>query len=334
MKVTIIGGGSWGTALGAHLANKGLNPLIWAREKEVISKINNEHHNPKYLSSFKLPTNLIAVEDATKAIQESSIIVLALPSQAIREFLEKNKNSFKKEQIIVGASKGIECNSLKTINEIVEEILPKNLNIKYTCIAGPSFAKEVIEKQPTAVVIAGEDDKSTKEIQDLFHFDYFRAYRTKDVVGAELAGALKNVIAIAAGISDGLGFGLNTKAALITRGLSEILRIGIKKGALQETFLGLSGVGDLILTCYGGLSRNRTVGIRLGKGEKLQAILTSLGQVSEGVITSDSAFKLATKLGIDVPIFSEVYKVLYKEKPPLQSLKDLLERETRSETDG
>ena len=226
----------------------------------------------------------------------------------------------------------MENDSLKSVFEVVDEIIPQSLNIKYACIAGPSFAKEVLEEQPTAIVIAGRDAKSSTAIQELINHNYLRAYRTSDLIGAEIGGALKNVVAIATGLADGLGFGLNTKAALVTRGLSEIQKIGIKKGAKLETFLGLAGLGDLVLTCYGELSRNRTVGFRLGKGEKLENILSSLGQISEGVITTKSAYNLTKKLDVDAPIFSEVYKILYEKKPPLKSLQDLLERELRTET--
>lgn len=334
MKVAIIGGGCWGTALGAHLAKKGTESIIWAREKDVVETINNEHFNPKYLSGFKLPKNLNATLDSSIAIKDAEILILAIPSHVIRQFLESNKQCFQANQLIVGASKGMESESLKSIFEIVDEVIPKTLNIKYACIAGPSFAKEVLEEQPTAVVIAGKDEKTTIKVQNLIHHNYLRAYRTSDIIGAEIGGALKNVVAIATGLADGLGFGLNTKAALITRGLSEIQKIGIKKGAKLETFMGLSGLGDLILTCYGELSRNRTVGFRLGKGEKLEDILASLGQVSEGVITTKSVYNLSKSLDIDSPIFSEVYKILYEKKPPLKSLQDLLERELRTESNG
>ncbi|OGQ34040.1 MAG: glycerol-3-phosphate dehydrogenase [Deltaproteobacteria bacterium RIFCSPHIGHO2_12_FULL_43_9] len=331
MKTSIIGGGCWGTALGAHLAKKGIETLIWAREPEVVSAINKQHYNPKYLSEFKLPENLVAIGDCSKAIRESNIIVLAIPSHVIRQFLELNKNSFLPGQIIVGAAKGIEVDSLKSIYEIVDDIFPPNLKIQYACIAGPSFAKEVLEEQPTAVVIAGRDAKITIEIQKLINYNYLRAYRTSDLIGAEMGGALKNVVAIATGLADGIGFGLNTKAALVTRGLSEIQKIGVRRGAKPETFLGLSGLGDLILTCYGELSRNRTVGFRIGKGERLEDILSSLGQVSEGIITAKSAFNLIAKFGVEAPIFSEVYKILYENKPHLKSLQDLLDRELRPE---
>ena len=331
MKTSIIGGGCWGTALGAHLAKKGIETLIWAREPEVVSAINKQHYNPKYLSEFKLPENLVAIGDCSKAIRESNIIVLAIPSHVIRQFLELNKNSFLPGQIIVGAAKGIEVDSLKSIYEIVDDIFPPNLKIQYACIAGPSFAKEVLEEQPTAVVIAGRDAKITIEIQKLINYNYLSAYRTSDLIGAEMGGALKNVVAIATGLADGIGFGLNTKAALVTRGLSEIQKIGVRRGAKPETFLGLSGLGDLILTCYGELSRNRTVGFRIGKGERLEDILSSLGQVSEGIITAKSAFNLIAKFGVEAPIFSEVYKILYENKPHLKSLQDLLDRELRPE---
>ncbi|HLB59246.1 MAG TPA: NAD(P)H-dependent glycerol-3-phosphate dehydrogenase [Bdellovibrionota bacterium] len=332
MKVTVLGGGSWGTALANHLAKHGISTSIWHRKPEIIEAINNGHKNPKYCSSFILEKNLLGISDLKKAASSAEVIVLAIPSQHFREMVQKIIPYLSDHQILVSVAKGIEAGSLKLLSEIAEELLPPSMAERFTTLGGPSFAKEVLEEQPTAVTVAGFDSSCVEDVQHLFHHRYFRVYRSTDLIGVEMGGALKNVIAIATGIAEGLGFRANTRAALITRGLAEILRVGVKKGARPETFLGLSGVGDLVLTCTGDLSRNRRVGIHLGKGENLDEILTKIGEVSEGVTTTISAYHLAKRLGVDAPITQETYRILYEGKSPRDSLRDLLDREMALET--
>ncbi|MFC2074927.1 NAD(P)H-dependent glycerol-3-phosphate dehydrogenase [Bdellovibrionota bacterium] len=333
LSVTVVGGGNWGTALANHLAKLGKNPSLVAKDSKVVEAINKSHVNPKYLPSTKLHSELRASTEKTELIKKADVIVIAIPCQTWRSYLEKQKKYFNGRQIIVSCSKGIENESLKLISEVVDEILPSNIANNFTTLAGPSFAKEVLEEQPTAVTVAGKDNSCVETIQNLFHGKNLRVYSSSDLIGVEISGALKNVVAIATGIADGLGFGYNSRAALITRGLAEILRIGLAKGAQTETLLGLSGVGDLVLTCTGELSRNRTVGFRLGKGEILQDILTSLGQVSEGVTTTKSAYYLTKKLKIETPIIDEIYKILYEDKQAIESLQSLMERHIRPETE-
>ncbi|HNF16072.1 MAG TPA: NAD(P)H-dependent glycerol-3-phosphate dehydrogenase, partial [Leptospiraceae bacterium] len=232
---------------------------------------------------------------------------------------------------IVSASKGIENDSLRLVSDIFEECLPEKYHPNLSFLSGPSFAKEIVQKVPTAVSIASKNQFTAKKVQEIFSFSYFRTYWTSDVVGTEIGGALKNVVAIAAGVCDGMGFGQNARAAMITRGLNEMTRLGVRMGADAITFLGLAGLGDLVLTCCGDLSRNRTVGIKLGQGKKLSEILTEMNEVAEGVKTSKSAFQLSRKLGVEMPITEEVYKMLYEDKSPKEVVKDLMGRDLKKE---
>ncbi|NPA49457.1 MAG: NAD(P)-dependent glycerol-3-phosphate dehydrogenase [Thermodesulfobacteria bacterium] len=333
MPVVILGAGSWGTALGKLLAEKGRRVKLLARRKEVVEAINQRQENPFYLPKIKLPPHLSATEDP-KILKEASLIVFAIPSHALRKTLLNLRDFFGKNPVpLVSTIKGIEEESLATMSQVIRETLPNIWHPYYTILSGPSFAEEVAKGLPTAVTIAGFEEDITQAVQESFATDYFRTYRSLDVLGVELAGALKNVVAIAAGIADGLNFGLNARAALITRGLAEISRLGVKMGANPLTFSGLAGLGDLVLTCTGSLSRNRTVGLRLGRGERLADILNSMTQVAEGIRTTASARALAQKQRVEMPICEAVYRVLYQGEDPRQMARDLLTRRLKEEID-
>lgn len=331
MKVGVIGSGSFGTALASLLADKGFDVLMWTRGQDQADGFNNEHRNIKHLSSLALPVNLKASTNLEEVVAGKDLILSAPPSHVLGEILDKIIDILPPNAPIVSASKGIENNSLRMVSEIFEAHLPGRLHKNLAYLSGPSFAKEIILKVPTVVSIASKNEGTAKDVQDLFSHNYFRTYRTSDVIGVELGGALKNVIAIAAGVSDGLGYGQNTRAAIINRGLTEIMRLGVKKGADSITFLGPAGMGDLVLTCCGDLSRNRTVGIKLGQGKKLKEILSEMNEVAEGVKTTMSAYQLAKQLGVDMPITEEVYNMLYEDKPPQEVVKDLMGRDLKRE---
>jgi glycerol-3-phosphate dehydrogenase (NAD(P)+) len=325
-KIAVIGGGSWGTALASLVSSNNYNTIIYAMEKEVVNSINKNNENILFLKGCKLNENLKAesFEQIDKALAD--FIIWAVPTQFSRNIAEKYKEFLKGKQIII-ATKGIEISTGELIIEIMEDVLES----KFSILSGPSFAKEVAEKKPTAVSIASKVCESAKDWQRIFSNNYFRAYTTDDVIGVEVGGAMKNVIAIATGIADGLGFGHNARAGLITRGLTEITRLGIKLGGSHETFMGLSGMGDLVLTCTGELSRNRQFGLKIAKGLSSKEILSDMKMVAEGVFTAKAAYELTKKLNIEMPISTEVYKVIYEDKNPLKSVVDLMERPLKTE---
>ncbi|MCS7279660.1 MAG: NAD(P)-dependent glycerol-3-phosphate dehydrogenase [Thermodesulfobacteriaceae bacterium] len=329
MKVTIIGGGSWGTALGKILAEKGVKTYLLVRRETIYFAINKEKENPFYLPGIKLPKDLRATLNPEEAFKDSKVVIWAIPSFALIEIFSQFKKYLLKIEYHISGIKGMDLEEKKAPFFLLKERLPKGGKI--FVLGGPSFAKEVAEGLPTAVVLAGEKEEETQKLQELLANSYFRVYRSDDPIGVELAGALKNVIAIASGISDGLELGLNARAALITRGLVEIIRLGTKMGGNIQTFYGLAGLGDLVLTCTGNLSRNYQVGLRLGKGEKLEDILTDLRQVAEGVKTSKVVKNLAKIFNLEMPICEEVYRVLYEKEEPKVSLKRLLSRSLKKE---
>lgn len=331
MKIGIIGAGSFGTALGSILADKGYDVTLWTRSEEQGRSINQNHMNSKHMPDLVLPEKLKASTDLIEVVKDKDMIVSAPPSHALSGILREIKDHIPPKVPIVSASKGIENESLRLVSEIFESELPGQYHSQLSYLSGPSFAKEMVKRVPTIVSIASKNEATAKRVQEIFSFTYFRTYWTPDVVGVEVGGALKNVIAIAAGVADGLGFGQNTRAALITRGLNEITRMGIKMGADPMTFLGPSGMGDLVLTCCGEASRNRTVGFRLGKGEKLKEILASMNEVAEGVKTTLSTKNLADKLGVEMAITQEVYRMLYEDKDPKEVVKALMSRDLKRE---
>ena len=326
--VSVAGGGSWGTALAHLLAARGLPVTLWLRDADVARSVNEDHENPRYLPGFTLDARLTASTDP--AVLDRDWLVLAVPSQQLRSWLTAHKKHFRPGLVLVNAAKGLETGSLSTCGAVAAEALA-GLEPRYTALSGPSFAAEVLQGLPTAVVLAAHDEALGRTLRELFSGPTFRCYSSTDVIGVEMGGALKNVMAIAAGVCDGLGLGHNSRAALVTRGLAEMSRLGAACGARQSTFMGLSGLGDLTLTCTGDLSRNRQVGLRLGRGENLENITRSLGMVAEGVKTTAAVHALALRLGIDAPITAAIHCVLYEGQPPHEALRTLMSRDLREE---
>jgi glycerol-3-phosphate dehydrogenase (NAD(P)+) len=331
MRVSVLGAGAWGTALAKALADKGFPTKVWALGEDLASSINQARENKRYLPGFKLPENLTATADLAESLDGAELTVLVVPSHAMREVTLKAKALIPQNSIICSASKGIENETLMLMSDVLRDTLGDEAVPRLTYLSGPSFAKEVAAGMPTAVVVAGKDAAVTKTCQRAWATDKLRVYSSDDVVGVEMGGALKNVIAIAAGAIDGLGFGYNSRAGMITRGLFEIGLLATKLGGNPLTVAGLSGMGDLVLTCTGDLSRNRTVGIELGKGRKLPEILAGLGHVAEGVKTTKSAYDLSVREKVEMPITHEVFRVLYEQKDPRQAVVDIMTRELRSE---
>lgn len=334
MRVTVIGAGSWGTALAFVLADKGDHVTLWAHEPECAAAINEQGENTLFLPGIALPENLRATNDLAGACTDAQLVVGVTPSHVTRAVFEQLVDHLPDHTPIVSATKGIENESLMTISELLEDVLPLRFHPYLAYLSGPSFAREVAQRHPTTVAVASYSDKLGQLVQNAFHTPYFRAYRSTDVEGVEIGGSLKNVIAIAVGVADGMGFGHNSRAALITRGLAEISRLAVKRGANPLTVAGLAGMGDLVLTCTGGLSRNRAVGVKLGQGHSIEEILGEMRMVAEGVRTAKSVYHLAASLEVDMPISREVYHVLYEGKTPAEALKDLMARELTRENFG
>lgn len=330
-KIGVIGAGSWGTTLANLLAEKGYEVDLWVREDEVFYQIREERVNRIFLPGIELVNQLNPVRSYEEALLEKDLILLVVPSHVFREVLNHLKPYLRRGMALMAANKGIENDTLLTMSQVAKSILPEEYTDSFACLAGPSFAKEVCKKYPTAVTIACHDMVHAKRLQRLFHTEFFRVYISQDLIGVQLGGALKNVIAIASGASDGLKFGHNARAALITRGLAEITRLGVAMGANPMTFAGLAGMGDLVLTCTGDLSRNRTVGLKIGKGMNLPDITEGMSMVAEGIKTAQSAYELADKIGVDMPITTQVYRILYEGKDPREAVSDLMTRELKVE---
>ena len=326
-KVAVLGAGAWGTALARVLADNGMFVEMWSRRADLAEQINEARENVRYLPGAKLPPTLRATHDIEATLAGASMILFVAPSHATRDVARAAAPFVKADVPIVSATKGIENESLMFMDEVLHEELPPHARDHLTFLSGPSFAKELANNLPTAVVIASRSPADCESVMHAFHTPYLRTYASDDVIGVECGGALKNVIAIAAGACDGLGLGHNTRAALITRGLAEIAKLSMARGGSALTLAGLAGMGDLVLTCTGELSRNRTVGLELGKGRKLDEILANLGHVAEGVKTTKSAWELSQKLHVDMPITSEVYKALYEGKSAANAVVDLMARE-------
>ncbi|MCA9599955.1 MAG: NAD(P)-dependent glycerol-3-phosphate dehydrogenase [Myxococcales bacterium] len=331
--VAVIGAGAWGTALALLLAGQGENVVLWTWQPEHARAIERDRENREFFAGFPLPDAIRASSELPDALAEADLVLLVVPSDAFRETLERAKPQLPAGVPLVSATKGIENDSLMLMSEVIEDVLGSDARARSLFLSGPSFAKEVALGMPTNVVVAGDDQELGVEVQKRFATDRFRVYSSDDPVGVEMGGALKNVIAIAAGACDGLGFGHNTRAALITRGLAEISRLAIAKGGNPLTLAGLAGMGDLVLTCTGELSRNRTVGFEMGQGKSLEQVLASLGHVAEGVKTAKSAHHLAVRLGVELPIAGEVYRVLYEGKDPRTAVRDVLTRPLKKEWD-
>ncbi len=330
-KISIIGAGSWGTALAIHLAEKFQQVSLWVYEKELCDALAQTRENKWFLPGHSLPENIQPTSSLQSALQGQSLVILVVPTQVIRQTLAQMKPFLSKDCLIICASKGIENNTLFTTHQIIQDVL----NIKsIATISGPTFAKEVASGVPSALVASAENLETAEQVQDIFATQKMKVFTSTDLIGVEIGGALKNVIAIATGICDGLGLGYNTRAALITRGLVEISRIGTALGARPETFYGLTGLGDLVLTCTGDLSRNRQLGIQLGKGKSLKEITENMKMVAEGVLTVKSAYALIKKFNVQAAIMEETYRILHENKAPGQALEDLMKVDISTEFAG
>ncbi len=331
MKASVIGAGSWGSAFALHTGRNNIPTKLWIREKDVYLEAIRSHENKTFLPGFIFPETVSFHTDLSAAIQGSDIVFIAVPSKFCRNIYREMSSLISPTQIIVSLTKGIEKDSLKRMSEVLEEVLPAHSRSRIAALSGPSFAREVADRHPTAVVVASNDLQLARQLQHLVSNAYFRAYASNDIIGIELAGALKNVIAIATGICYGLEYGTNSVAALITRGIAEITRLGIKLGSRKETFAGLAGIGDLVLTCTGKLSRNRSLGFDLGKGKTLEQVTSQMKMVAEGVTTTQSSLQLARKHQVEMPIIEQIYAILYERKAPKDALFDLMSRELKGE---
>ncbi len=333
IKIGVVGAGSWGTTLANLLGEKGFKVDHWVFEAEVRKQIQEHRENRVFLPGFTLSPNIFPTNDLAHVVSGKDIVLIVVPSHFMRETARKTAGNISKKTIIVSASKGIENKTHLTMSGVLKETLPGIPEDNFAVLSGPSFAREVAAKVPTLIAVASNDKKTAGFVQHVFATPNFRVYTSSDMIGVELGGSVKNVIAIAAGIADGLGLGLNTRAALITRGLTEMRRLGIKLGANPRTFTGLAGVGDLILTCTGDLSRNHTVGKQIGEGKKIKAILSEMRMVAEGVKTARSVYNLSKKLGVEMPISNEIYHILYDDFSPKEALYRLMTRDLKQELD-
>lgn len=331
MKIGVIGAGSWGTTLANLLAKAGHRVTLWVYEADLALRIAESRINDLYLPWVTLAPSLACTSRLREAVEGSQLLVLVSPSQVMRHVLTELEPFLSEDCLLVSAAKGIENGTLMTMSEVVAEVLGTEVAQRCAFLSGPSFAREVAAEQLTAVAVAALSPEVAKKVQSAFSTEYFRVYTNQDVMGVEIGGALKNVIAVAAGVSDGLGYNHNSRAALITRGLVEIARLGVAKGAQESTFYGLAGMGDLVLTCTGDLSRNRSVGVALGQGRSLDDILSHMHMVAEGIKTTESAYQLAQKLGISMPITEQMYLILYAGKDPQDAVSALMRRELRGE---
>ncbi|MBI3586784.1 MAG: NAD(P)H-dependent glycerol-3-phosphate dehydrogenase [Ignavibacteriales bacterium] len=331
MRVTVLGAGSWGTTLALVLLGNGHEVTLWTYKKEQAELMQAKRENPAFLPGISLPPSLSMMTDIEAASEKRDMIVAAVPSQFLRSVISKIAHLDLEKTIICNVAKGIENNTLMTMSEVLMDVLQHEKKENLAILSGPSHAEEVSRQIPTAIVASSFKMNTAQIVQDAFMTSYFRVYVNEDIRGVELGGALKNVIAVAAGISDGAGFGDNTKAAIMTRGIYEITRLGVKLGAQPRTFAGLSGVGDLIVTCMSRHSRNRYVGEQMGKGRKLEDVLKEMVMVAEGVATARSVRDLEKKYGIELPIITEVYKVLFEGKDPQKATRDLMTRDAKGE---
>ncbi|MBN1221805.1 MAG: NAD(P)-dependent glycerol-3-phosphate dehydrogenase [Candidatus Aminicenantes bacterium] len=331
MKAAVIGGGSWGSAFALHLGRQNIPTYLWIREADIFEEAQRYRENKTFLPGAVFPPAVTFSNDLRESVTSCEIVFVAVPSQFFRNVFTQLQPLLSSEQTVVSLTKGIEENTLKRMSEVMTEVFSPQIKPKLAVLSGPSFAREVAESHPTAVVVASENLDLAKKVQVFVSGSYFRSYTSDDVLGVELAGSLKNVIALAAGISDGLQFGDNSRAALITRGLAEITRLGQSLGAKKETFAGLAGVGDLVLTCTGKLSRNHFVGYEIGQGKRLEDIVSRMKMIAEGIRTTLSGRQLSMRERVEMPIFEQAYLVLYKNKDPRTALQDLMSRKLKNE---
>jgi len=334
MNITVLGAGSWGTTLALHMADReGVDQVrLWEFRPEAVRQMQNDRENCEFLPGFPFPDNLQAVEDIEAAVEETAVCICAVPSHAVRETLGRLPKGLPENCVMVSVIKGIEVETLKRVSEVMIDVLRERFSLdKFFCLTGPSHAEEVSRGMPTSIVAASTNIDIAHFIQNLMSSESFRVYAIDDLIGAELGGSLKNVIAIAAGITDGLGFGDNVKGALLTRGSAEMSRLGVKLGGRPETFTGLSGIGDLITTCCSKHSRNRYVGEQIGKGRKLKEILEEMKMVAEGVRTTESVYALALQEGIEMPIAEQVHRILFEDADPMEATVELMTRKLKVE---
>ncbi len=331
MKISVLGAGGWGTTLAILLHYNGHRVSLWEYKRAYAKELNKKRENSHYLPKIKIPKEILITHDLEESTDDKNLIVLAVPSQFLRVVIKKIDRKNLEDAILVSVAKGIEKDSLMTVSQMLKDVYPFLNESQLSVLSGPSHAEEVSQRIPTAVVAASVDEETSKTVQAAFMTSYFRVYSSTDILGVELGGAFKNVIAIGAGIIDGAGFGDNTKAAIMTRGVAEISRLGLAMGAQPDTFAGLSGMGDLIVTCMSRHSRNRYVGEQIGKGKKLKDVLKSMEMIAEGVVTSKSASQLAVKYEVETPITTEVYKILYEDKDPIKATTDLMTRDMKTE---
>lgn len=327
----MIGAGTFGTALAHLLAGSGHQVRLWALEPEVAQGINTNHINPIFLSDCPLDPGVVASNDLSEVVEGAELILLVMPSQFFRQVLSQASEHIPAGAILVSCSKGIEQHTCYTMGEVAEDVLPKDFHRTLCCLSGPSFAREVALGMPTAVTVASRDQGAAHKVQHSMATPMFRVYTSPDMTGVELGGAIKNPLAIAAGMTDGLNLGQNTIAALITRGLAEMTRLAQSRGGQLATMAGLAGLGDLVLTCNGALSRNRTVGYRLARGESIDQITSSMKMVAEGVINTRTVLELAAQSEVEMPITQSVFRVIYEGQPPSEALQDLMTRGLKSE---
>lgn len=332
-RIGVVGAGSWGTALADLIAHKGFRVQLWAYEPEVVEQIQSDRENQFFLPGFKLSDNITASNELHSVVADKDLVLVVVPSHVMRDTTQKMTGYISPETIVVSASKGIENKTHLTMSGVIRQTLPEISDQRLAVISGPSFAKEVIQQMPTVVTVASKEPTTAALVQHVFATPYFRVYSSDDMLGVELGGSVKNVIAIAAGVVDGLGLGLNTRAALITRGMTEIRRLGVKLGANPRTFTGLAGFGDLVLTCTGALSRNHTLGKKIGEGMKLNEILSEMRMVAEGVKTAKSVYDLSREIGVDMPISQEIYRILYEGLSPKEAVYRLMTRDLKKELD-
>lgn len=331
MRVAVLGAGSWGTALARLLGEKGHAARLWDHDAHRAAEIQDRRENARYLPGFPLPDTVEATSDLASACAWAETVVLAVPSSAVRALLEEHGQHFTGARALLSAAKGLEPSTGQRVAEICRDLLPPSARNRVAALSGPNLATELARGIPTATVIAAEDPELAALLQETFQTPAFRPYTNADLTGVELGGALKNIIAIAAGVSDGLGYGDNTKASLMTRGLAEIIRLGERLGARRDTFWGLSGVGDMIATCAGRLSRNYRVGAGLAAGKSLDEVLSEMGQVAEGVPTTEAAVRLARRAEVEIPIIENVHRLLFEGIPAARATRDLMDRAARGE---
>lgn len=331
MRCAVVGAGAWGTALADMLAGHGHDVRMWALERDVAQSVNERHENPVFLPGKSLAPALVATTDHREALHDARVVVLVPPSQHLREIVREGRAHLTDDCVVAVASKGIEQETLALMSDVVEEELPGH---PVVALSGPSFAAEVAARQPTAIVAASLHAEAARVVQDVMSNSRFRVYTHDDILGVELGGALKNVMAVATGIVEGVGLGNNSRAALITRGLAEMTRLGVALGARASTFAGLAGIGDLVLTCTGALSRNRAIGIEIGRGKSLDEALAGKPTVAEGVTTTKSAVALAQREGVEMPIATMVHRILFDGHPAAKAVPELMARELRAEQDA